>query len=212
MSPRDFAAELGWSSAMAVGSACLTLAIAVGLAYAARTSNMAAAVALGATVAALAVPGPLVSLGLIAVFNHPRFAGLNYLYDRTIAVAVLAQSVRALPFAMFLAWHALRAVPRSLVEAALLDGAGPVTRMWLVLRQRLFAIGIAGVATAVLSLSELSSTLLVVPPGIEPLSVRLFGLLHYNVEDQVAAITLMLFLVHATAAWLIFAISRRVFA
>ena len=67
--------------------------------------------ALGAAVAALAVPGPLVSLGLIAVFNHPGFAGLNYLYDRTIAVAVMAQSVRAFPFALFLAWYALRTVP-----------------------------------------------------------------------------------------------------
>jgi iron(III) transport system permease protein len=70
---------------------------------------------------------------------------------------------------------------------------------------------VAGAAVAALSLGELSATLLVVPPGIEPLSVRLFSLLHYNVEDQVAAITLMLVSMHAVVGWLVLAMYLRAF-
>jgi hypothetical protein len=35
--------------------------------------------------------------------------------------------------------------------------------------------------------------------------------LHYNVEDQLAAITLMLILLHAAAAWIVLALARRAF-
>jgi iron(III) transport system permease protein len=210
-SPSEFAREFKWSTLMAICSALLTMGVAIGLGFAARTSKIAGALALIAAVAALAVPGPIVSLGLITVFNHPDFPRLNYLYDRTIAVAVIAQSIRALPLALFVMWYAFRSLSQAFVEASLLDGAGWIVRAWLMLRQRLAAVAVAGAAVAVLSLGELSATLLVVPPGIEPLSVRLFSLLHYNVEDQVAAITLMLVSIHAVVGWLILTIHVRAF-
>ena len=136
----------------------------------------------------------LLGLGLIAVFDAPDWTWLNYLYDDTIAVAVLAQSLRAFPLVFFLVWQALRTIPQSLFETAQLDGAGRFGRLWLAIRQRWAAIALAGLAAAVLSIGELAATILVVPPGIEPLSVRVFGLLHFNVEDQVAGISLMLIL------------------
>ena len=52
----------------------------------------------------------------------------------------------------------------------------------------------------------MGATVLVTPPGIEPLSVRISGLLHYGVEDQVAGICLALALcllsIGAVLAWL----------
>jgi iron(III) transport system permease protein len=210
-SPREHAAEFQWSLWMAAGTCVLTLLVAVPLAYAARTSKLAGYAALLLAGAGLAVPGPLVSLALISVFNQPGWPALNFLYDRTIAAPVLAQSLRAFPLAFFLAWHAFATLPRSLIEAATLDGAGPLRRLWMAIRQRPVAMFLAGLAAAVVSLGELAGTILLVAPGIVPVSVRLFQLLHYNVEDQVAAITLMLMLFHAAAALVLLAVGRRLF-
>ena len=210
-SPYDHAAEFRWSLAMAASTACLTLLVAIPLAYAARKSRFAALVALVVAVFGLAVPGPLLSLGLISIFNDPAWPWLNYLYDRTIALPVLAQGARAFPLAFFLVWWAFGTIPRSHVEAAQLDGAGPLRRVWLAIRQRPAAVALAALTAFVISLGELSATILVVPPGIVPLSVRIFGLLHYNVEDQVAAISLMLILLHAAVTLAALVAGRRVF-
>ncbi|MEX2142689.1 MAG: ABC transporter permease subunit [Pirellulales bacterium] len=210
-SPLDHPSEFRWSLIMASCTASVTLLVAVPLAYATRTSRFAGLVALALAVGGLAVPGPLLSLGLIPVFNDPEWPWLNYLYDRTIAVAVLAQATRAFPLAFFLAWCGLRTIPQSHLEAAQLDGAGPLKRVWLAVRERPAAVALAALAAFVISLGELAATILVAPPGIEPLSVRIFGLLHYNVEDQVAAISLMLILLHAAATWVVLAAGRRVF-
>jgi iron(III) transport system permease protein len=210
-SPRDHAAEFRWSLLMASCTACVTLLVAVPLAYATRTNRFARLATLVLAVGGLAVPGPLLSLGLISVFNDPAWPWLNYFYDRTITVAVLAQATRAFPLAFFLAWCGLRTIPRSHLEAAQLDGAGPLKRIWLAVRQRPATVAVAAVAAFVISLGELAATILVVPPGIAPLSVRIFGLLHYNVEDQVAAISLMLVLLHSAATLVVLAAGRRVF-
>jgi len=46
----------------------------------------------------------------------------------------------------------------------------------------------------VLSLHELTGTLLVTPPGIETLSVRIYSLYHYGAGNMVAALSLFLIL------------------
>jgi iron(III) transport system permease protein len=162
-------------------------------------------------VAGLALPGPLISMGLISVFNHPGWPWLNELYDRTIAVVVIAHFLRAFPLSFFLVWSAMQTIPRALLEQAMLDGAGVAGRLWLAIRQRPLAVMLAGLAAFMISLGELGATILVVPPGIEPLSVRIFGLLHYNVEDQVAAITLMLVLMFGAASYLLLLGAGRLF-
>jgi iron(III) transport system permease protein len=210
-SPFDHAPEFQWSLLMALCTALLTLAVVVPLAYAAHSNQFAAIAATLLAVGALAVPGPLLSLGLISLVNDPAWPWLNYLYDRTIGVAVMAQTVRALPLTLFLVWCGLRTIPRANREAALLDGAGPCARLWLAVRQRPAAVALAGLAPAVISMGELSATILVAPPGIEPLAVRIFGLLHYNVEDQVAGITLTLIVLHSAAAVVILTAGRRAF-
>jgi ABC-type Fe3+ transport system permease subunit len=208
-SPADHTAEFTWSLLMAASTAAVTLLIAAPLAHASRRSNVAACIAFGLALAGMALPGPLVGLGLISIFSEPQWRILNYLYDDTIAVAVVGQSLRAFPLTYFLVWHALRTVPPSLTEMALLDGAGPLRRMWLAVRQRPGAMVVAALGAAVVSVGELAATILVAPPGIEPLSIRIFGLLHYNVMDQLAAITLMLILLHAAAVWVLLALGRR---
>jgi iron(III) transport system permease protein len=58
----------------------------------------------------------------------------------------------------------------------------------------------------VLAVGEVSATLLVTPPGVTTISVRIFQLIHYGVDDRVAAISLSIFGILGAfalvAAWL----------
>ena len=62
--------------------------------------------------------------------------------------------------------------------------AGPISR--IVLPQRLSALAVAWLIGLALALSDLTASILVVPPGVETLSIHIFNLVHYGVEDQVA--------------------------
>ena len=130
---------------------------------------------------------------------------LAELYDRSILAPFLALLVRGLPPAIFVLWYALRTVPREMLEAAAVDGAGPVARFWLIaLPLRWPAVGLAFVVSLAVALGDLAASILVVPPGVQTLSIHIFGLLHYGVEDQVAGVCLALlalFAALAAAGW-----------
>jgi iron(III) transport system permease protein len=69
---------------------------------------------------------------------------------------------------------------------------------------RAAAIGLAWLVSLAVAIGELSATLLVYPPGMTTIAVRLFTLLHYGVDDQVAGICLALVATTcalAAAAW-----------
>jgi iron(III) transport system permease protein len=143
------------------------------------------------------------------LLNSPRAPPLNYLYDHTIAAPVIAQAIRSFPLGLFIVWHTFRSIPQQLIDAAALDGAGWLARLTLSLRLRFPAVALAWAGTFVIAFGELAATILVVPPGVTTLPVHIFGLLHYNVEDQVAAISLVLIALHAAAALSLLAIARR---
>jgi iron(III) transport system permease protein len=197
MSPSRYRWEIGWSSLIAIVAACMVLAAALPIAWLARRRDALGHVGKFAAVliaaAALAVPGPLVGIGLIAVFNHPGLAMLNFLYDRTIVVAAIAQAIRAFPLVMLIVWHALHTVPADQLEAAELDGAGVWTRLVrIVLPLRWPALAFAWLAAFVVAIGELSATILVVPPGVATLGVRISQLLHFNIQNELAGLCLIL--------------------
>src|SRR5262249_37694045 len=114
-----------------------------------------------------------------------------FLYDRTILAPFLAQFVRALPIATLIVWHALRTIPREQLDAAEVDGAGTMA-LWLrvVLPQRKAALAVAWLSAFALATGDLAASILVVPPGVTTLSIRIFGLIHYGIDDQVAGVAL----------------------
>jgi iron(III) transport system permease protein len=153
---------------------------------------MAVMIAIG-----MAVPAPLWGVWTIALLNHPAdsaFAPLTTLYDRTLLAPVLVQAVRALPLVALWLWSQLTSVPQDLLDAARTEGAGRLAQLWRIALPLRWpgVLAAAGIAL-VLALSELSATLLVVPPGVTTISVRIFQLLHYGVDDRVAALALSVF-------------------
>jgi iron(III) transport system permease protein len=143
----------------------------------------------------LAIPGPLVGIALIRLLNRPPaspLAGLAWLYDTNFA-PWLAQLLRALPLVTLVLWPALASVPQSMLDAAQTEGASWWRQLLqIALPQRLPALAVAWLVGLAVALGELAATVLVVPPGPTTISVRIFSLIHYGVDDRVAAICLVL--------------------
>jgi iron(III) transport system permease protein len=190
-SPLRFSHEFGWSIAIAVLAATAAVAIGLPLAWNARRRGWRVAPMWLIVATCLALPGPLVGLGLIAGFHLFDRAWLLELYDHSIAAIWMAQTLRALPLCTIVLWYALRTVPDDLLHSAALEGAGPIARFFrIALPQRWPAVTTAWLVALAVAWGELSASILVVPPGVMTLPIQIFGLIHYGVDDQVAGISL----------------------
>jgi iron(III) transport system permease protein len=184
--------DLVWTLLTAGTAASLSIVVATLAAWWARTGGWLIAIAIVAAIL-LATPGPLVGVSIISLLNRPEIPGFTYLYDRTIAAPALAQAVRALPITLLIAWHALARFDRPQQEAAALDGCGSWTILGkIVLPQRWRAMIVAWGFAFALSIGDVSCSLLVIPPGMDTVARRLFGMVHSGVDDQVAAACLLL--------------------
>jgi iron(III) transport system permease protein len=190
-SPGAHYREFGWSLTIGVCAASAAVALAILFGWLARRGGTRSVPAIVLAAACLAVPGPLLGLGLIWLLNWQDVEPLAYLYDYTIVAPWLAQTVRAFPLAILIVWHALASVPDETLESAAVEGAGWLRRfVFIGLPGRATAVAAAWLVGLVVALGELAATVLVVPPGMPTLSVRIFGLLHYGVDDRVAGICL----------------------
>lgn len=207
-SPRRHPSELNWSLLTAALAATAAVALALGLAWLARRRGLRVVPLVAAIALGLAVPGPIVGVAIIGLLNRPDWPLLLWLYDRSITAPWLAMLIRSFPVAGLITWYAVNSVPEALLEAAAVDGAGPVRRLASVaLPLMLPALAAAWLVALAVALGELSASILVTPPGMMTLSIRVFGLLHYGVEDRVAGICLALIaasaLLAALAGWLV---------
>jgi len=189
----QFRREFSWTLVIGACAATMSVAVAVPLAWWARRGGVSAFVMAGLTSLGLATMGPLVGLALIWLFTLSDHPWLVWSYDRTILAPILAACWRSLPLSLLICWVSLGSVSRSLVDCATLDGAGRLTRLWHAgVMPRGSSLGVAWLVALAVALGELSATILVAPPGVRTISIRLFGLLHAGVENQAAAVCLMI--------------------
>ena len=134
-------------------------------------------------------PGVLLQVAIIAALNRPAF---SWLYPG-VSIVVLALTLKYFAFVHALVAHAFGSIDKSLYEAAALAGAN----RWQLIRHVYWPQGggmvlaAAGIAY-ILCLWDVESVLLVMPPGSESLSLRVFNLLHYGHNAQVSALCLLL--------------------
>ncbi len=113
---------------------------------------------------------------------------------------LLAQAMRALPYAILIVWPFVRTFPQDHLDAAALDGYGPAGQMArVVLPTSGKALLASWMVSMALAIGELPATRQVYPPGIEPMSVFLWGLLHTGVESHLAGVALLMLAAIATA-------------
>ncbi len=162
----------------------------------------------------LTIPGPLLGLGIIHLLNRPPdspLAALAELYDSNFA-PWLVQTLRTLPIATLILWPALASVPQVMLDTAATDGTGWWGQLFrIAVPQRWPAIAAAWLVAFAVAIGELAATILVMPPqrGATALSIQVFQLLHYGVDDRVAAICLVMVFVVAAITGIAATLVRR---
>jgi iron(III) transport system permease protein len=178
-----------WLACVAASLALIFAIVLVRLA-----SRMGWGAMLGVLGAGLAVPAPIVGLGLIALWDHDWTAAI---YGGP-AIVLLAWFARFLPLAVFLAQSALARVPRELEGAAALAGRRPFARfLSVVLPNAAPGLAAAWLATYVLSATEFSATLLIAPPGSPLLAPSVVNLMRRGQDPEIAACQFLLLAVIA---------------
>ena len=135
------------------------------------------------------LPGVFLGIVLIWTLNRPPWVALY----QSVVVVVLALGIRYLGPAWQAASLARRSADAELIEAARLEGASH----WQVFRLALWpqigpALAAGWYVVYLLALWDVETLVVIVPPGMETLSLRIFNLLHYGHNPQVNALCLAL--------------------
>lgn len=166
-----------------------TLAVLLAIVLARLASKAGWGPVLGVLGAGLAVPAPVVGLGLIVLWDHDAGAAV---YQSSVIV-LLAWFARFFPVAVLLAQGALARVPRELEDAAALAGRGPLGRfLSVVLPNSAPGLAAAWVAVYVLSATEVGATVLVSPPGRSLLSPTVMNFMRRGQDPEIAACQVLL--------------------
>jgi iron(III) transport system permease protein len=190
--PQNFAQEFVNTVEVALAAVLLSLSISLWWSWLSRRRPIPAAIGWMLSVIGLALPGPIIGLGIITILNHD-LPLLEFLYDRTLLPPILAILVRVVPCTFIILWWALSTLDDQPLDAAALDGASSWRRLFsIALPQRWPLLIAAALMAFVISSGDVSASLLVLPPGpLETIGRRMFGLIHVGADDQVAGVAIV---------------------
>jgi len=153
----------------------------------------------------IAVPGSLIGIGLISLWNNFATA---YVYDSE-AILVLTYLARFVPIATLVLVARFRRIDWLLIDAARVHMPGRF-RAWVQVYIPLFsdAGAFAMFLIFVLSIGELSATILTMPPGTGTMAARIFNYLHYGASDVVAYLSLVIPIMAVFFAAVLFQVAR----
>jgi len=184
--------ELLYSTLLAILCALATLLCSVPYAYLLARRHPLRSLIDFFSLIPLAIPAALFSLGLIQAGN---FLDLQFL--STSSLFCLAGLVAHF---LFLGIKILQAgieqIDVQAEEAAFMTGASMTKVMVKIIFPQLKASAAAVFFLVfVCCFSELSATLLLVPPGRETIAVKIYNLMHYGADDVVASLCLFIIIV-----------------
>jgi DNA-binding beta-propeller fold protein YncE/ABC-type molybdate transport system permease subunit len=150
------------------------------------------------------LPGVLLGIGALTAFSSPV---LDW-FSRTACIVIALLTLRYVALARSIGYAALASIDTALLDSGRLDGARGLTLFRrIVLPQIAPQLAAAAYMVYLLSLWDVETVLLVVPPGGETLALRIFNLLHYGHNAHVNALCILLLLL-ALAPLLLFAVWR----
>lgn len=136
-----------------------------------------------------AVPATVLGIGLILVWNRPV---VEMIYGSSLII-IFGYVSRFIPFVIRAISANMKQVNRNLEEAAVMANVSWITRVSRISIPLLAPGLLAGWAIAfILSMGELGTTLLVIPPGEATLPIRIYTLMHYGANQLVAALCIIL--------------------
>jgi iron(III) transport system permease protein len=182
--------QIGMSAMIAAASATLMALMAFPLALGIQGRFAKGSQLLNlASILPIALPGTLFGMGEIYLWNRTQ---THWIYG-SATVVIFLYIARFLPFALRPQVVGLAQIEEGLLDASRLSERSSFNTTWRIILPLLSASIMAGWALAfMLSLQELTGTLLVVPPGMETLAVRIYTLYHYGAGQLVAALALFL--------------------
>ncbi|HDH04397.1 MAG TPA: iron ABC transporter permease [Nitrospirae bacterium] len=137
----------------------------------------------------LAIPATALGIGLIKVWNRP-VADIIYASPLIIVLGYIA---RFIPFVIIAVTSGMKQVGQRVEEAAFLTTGNWSKVMYRIIIPLTKHSLIAGFFIVfILSIGELGTTLLVIPPGRETVPIKIYNLMHYGADQMVAALCLIL--------------------
>ncbi len=186
----SFRTELLWSIQLSLYATGLALALGM-LSLCLAKSRWSSSIWIACMAMLLATPGPLINLLLIKISNSLQTDWLVYLADRTLAAPILALQSRCWPLAFGILWVAHRRFDLRHHHQMAIDRGLPFSaRLWVRAKAMAMPILTSALVCFFVSFADLSSYLLVLPPGVTTVSMRMFDLLHYGVKNQDASLAL----------------------
>ncbi len=154
----------------------------------------------------LAFPATFFGIGLIYLWNHP----LTEIFYATWSILVIAYIARFIPFSMAIVTVGLQQISPGLGDAAYLCQPSWFKRLWYIhlpLAKR--SLLLSWVIIFIFSMGELGATLLVIPPGMGTISLKLYTLMHYGAGPLVAALSILLVITNLAVALTVVGMLRR---
>lgn len=184
---------------VAVATGLLVACAALVTCWLLRGSRWFSLVVLVPALIAVALPGPVLGIGLMDAVRWILGHGLEslrpVLYDDGPAPLLWVHFQRFFPLALVMSWPVVSRVPQEWLDGLRLEGTGLLGEF----RQAIwpFSRGICGfcvLGVTALSLGEVAAACRVDTPGWETFSKVLFDRMHYGVDSNVAAVALVLLL------------------
>ncbi len=191
--------ELLYSTLLALLCALTTLICSIPYAYLlARHHPLQSAIDFFALIP-MAVPAALFSLGLIKAGN---VFDLHYLSSSSL-FCLTGLVAHFLFLAIKILQAGIEQIELQSEEVALLAGASRTKVMLRIILPQLRPSAVtAFFLVFICCFSELSATLLLVPPGRETIAVKIYNLMHYGADDMVASLCLFIIMVMFLAGFI----------
>lgn len=189
---RDFNEEFQWSLQLCSWTAVLSLLVAVVLIGISKRPSLLPCI-FGILGCMFALPGPLINLAVSKLMLGGLPESLSWLYDQTLLPPILALQFRTLPIAFGALWLAWSQYQRKYKELLAIESLLTYRwKLWIAIRWMLWPSLATWTIAFTVAFGELSSYLLVQPPGVTTIAMRMFDLLHYGTKNREAALALFL--------------------
>ena len=207
--PFEYAGEYAWTFAIGAASATIVSVAAIVCAVYARRSRITLYICTIVAAIFVATPGPIISLTLFLLTIGAESDFARWWCDRTVALPQIAVSIVAWPWAFFVSAVIWQRIGQDELDAIALDTSGS---RWFFLQFNFRNLSIFVVVWLVafsLAIGDLAASFFVLPPGVDTLARRTFGLLHSGVNNETAALGICNFIFVLFIASILYAVGRK---
>ena len=194
----------GLLSSSIIAAAAALLAILIAAAALLHRGPLGYLMRLSTLLTAL-LPGSLIAAAMVITYNQ-SFSERLYQSRWIVSMGHAAQLA---VIAMIVLRWAQASLPSNLSELTRLDGAANMRTVWQVYLPGLWpALAAALLLASSLSLTELSATMVLLPPGVPNFAQQLLNQMHYARDQQVIVSCLMLIAISTVTAVVVFVAVR----